>query len=54
VLLEALWRRYGKPVHLLASGAWTPLLPQAALEAALNERQRAGARSTCADPGRPR
>lgn len=29
VLLEALWRRYGKPVHLLASGAWTPLLLQA-------------------------
>ena len=29
VLLEALWQRYGKPVHLLASGAWTPLLLQA-------------------------
>jgi heptosyltransferase-2/heptosyltransferase-3 len=29
VLLEALWRRYGKPVHLLASGAWTPLLLEA-------------------------
>jgi len=29
VLLEALWRRYGKPVHLLASGVWTPLLLQA-------------------------
>jgi heptosyltransferase-2/heptosyltransferase-3 len=29
VLLEALWRRYGKPVHLLASGEWTPLLLQA-------------------------
>lgn len=28
VLLEALWRRYGKPVHLLASGEWTPLLLQ--------------------------
>jgi heptosyltransferase-2/heptosyltransferase-3 len=26
VLLEALCQRYGKPVHLLASGAWTPLL----------------------------
>ncbi|MCW5660632.1 MAG: hypothetical protein KIT60_23250 [Burkholderiaceae bacterium] len=29
VLLESLWRRYGKPVHLLASGVWTPLLLQA-------------------------
>ena len=29
VLLEALWQRYRKPVHLLASGAWTPLLLQA-------------------------
>jgi heptosyltransferase-2/heptosyltransferase-3 len=29
VLLEALWQRYGKPVHLLASGEWTPLLLQA-------------------------
>jgi heptosyltransferase III len=29
VLLEALWQRYGKPAHLLASGAWTPLLLQA-------------------------
>jgi heptosyltransferase-2/heptosyltransferase-3 len=28
VLLEALRQRYGKPVHLLASGAWTPLLLQ--------------------------
>jgi heptosyltransferase-2/heptosyltransferase-3 len=28
VLLEALWRRYGQPVHLLASGEWTPLLLQ--------------------------
>ena len=28
VLLEALWQRYGKPVHLMASGAWTPLLLQ--------------------------
>jgi heptosyltransferase-2/heptosyltransferase-3 len=28
VLLEALWQRYGKPVHLLASGGWTPLLLQ--------------------------
>lgn len=29
VLLEALSARYDKPVHLLASGAWTPLLLQA-------------------------
>lgn len=29
VLLEALHQRYGKPVHLLASGEWTPLLLQA-------------------------
>jgi len=29
VLLEALWQRYGKPVHLLASGPWTPLLLRA-------------------------
>jgi lipopolysaccharide heptosyltransferase III len=29
VLLEALCARYGKPVHLLASGEWTPLLLQA-------------------------
>jgi heptosyltransferase-2/heptosyltransferase-3 len=29
VLLEALHARYGKPVHLLASGEWTPLLLQA-------------------------
>jgi heptosyltransferase-2/heptosyltransferase-3 len=29
VLLEALHARYGKPVHLLASGDWTPLLLQA-------------------------
>lgn len=29
VLLEALAARYGKPVHLLASGEWTPLLLQA-------------------------
>src|SRR5688572_9331914 len=29
VLLEALWQRHGRPVHLLASGAWTPLLLQA-------------------------
>jgi heptosyltransferase-3 len=26
VLLQALHKRYGKPVHLLASGAWTPVL----------------------------
>ncbi|HEX6019741.1 MAG TPA: glycosyltransferase family 9 protein [Burkholderiaceae bacterium] len=29
VLLEALTQRYGKPVHLLASGPWTPVLLQA-------------------------
>src|SRR5262245_46577078 len=29
VLLEALAARYGRPVHLLASGEWTPLLLQA-------------------------
>jgi heptosyltransferase-2/heptosyltransferase-3 len=28
VLLDALAARYGRPVHLLASGAWTPLLLQ--------------------------
>lgn len=28
VLLEALAQRYGKPVHLLASGPWTPVLLQ--------------------------
>jgi heptosyltransferase-2/heptosyltransferase-3 len=26
VLLQALHKRYGKPVHVLASGAWTPVL----------------------------
>lgn len=25
-LLEALWRRYGRPVHVLGSGAWTEVL----------------------------
>lgn len=29
VLLEALAQRYGRPVHLLASGPWTPVLLQA-------------------------
>jgi len=44
VLLEALWQRYGKPVHLLASGAWTPLLLQA--DPALSELRLVWSRRT--------
>jgi len=44
VLLEALWQRYGKPVHLLASGEWTPLLLQA--DPALSELRLVWSRRT--------
>jgi len=44
VLLEALWQRYGKPVHLLASGRWTPVLLQA--DPALSELRLVWSRRT--------